>query len=59
MNQFKITSDRGHIHFGPIYIGWNLVLQDELFGLSIGNFYVGCYPDGWCSGFLNEYGYLD
>lgn len=69
MNYFKITSNYGHIHIGFLYLGWNNVpyrstkwndCGDETFGISIGNFYSGCYADGkWCAGFLNEYGYLE
>ncbi len=62
MTQFRITSNYGHIHFGPFYVGWNNdnVNGDETFGIAIGNFYVGHYTDGkWCAGFLNEYGCLN
>lgn len=69
MNALKITSDYGHVHLGPFYLGWNnnprlpLITEDcgdEIFGFCFWNFYAGYYSDGkWCVGFLNKYGYLD
>jgi hypothetical protein len=69
MNIFSISSNYGHIHLGPFYIGWSnhprLPMNDsdcgdETFGFGIFNYYVGHYSDGtWCSGFLNKYGCLD
>jgi hypothetical protein len=69
MNQFVINSNYGHIHIGPVYVGWHNDTRpavnekdcgDECFGFCIGNFYVGCYSgSGWCAGVLNEYGCLD
>lgn len=69
MKAFSLNSNYGHVHFGPLYVGWNnhnrfvaseMDCGDETFGIAIGRFYAGCYSDGkWCSGFLNEYGCLN
>lgn len=69
MDNFRVTSNYGHIHIGPLYIGWNRNLKpvedapdcgDEIFGFCFLNYYIGYYTDGkWCRGFLNQYGYLD
>lgn len=65
---FSLSSRYGHIHFGPLYIGWNnspyppaseMDCGDETFGFGFFRFYVGHYNGtGWCAGFLNEYGCL-
>jgi len=65
---FSLSSNYGHIHVGPFYIGWNNHPRppihsddygDETFGVSFFNFYVGHYSDGkWCAGFLDEKGCL-
>ena len=69
MRAFNLTSDYGHVHFGPFYVGWNnhnryvaseMDCGDECFGFALWRFYVGCYADGkWCAGFLNEFGCLN
>lgn len=68
MRNFYVNSNHGHIHIAFLYIGWNnnpsLPVNDkdcgdEIFGLGIGNFYLGLYTDGkWCAGFLDENGCL-
>jgi len=68
MNHFHVSSNYGHIHIGFLYIGWNnnpsppfsdTDCGDEIFGIAIGNYYVGLYTDGkWCAGFLDENGCL-
>jgi hypothetical protein len=66
MNYFFLDSNFAHIHIGPFYIGWNNVPHhpvndcgDETFGISVKNYYIGCYSDGkWYRGFLDENGCL-
>lgn len=69
MKAFNLTSNYGHVHFGPLYIGWNsnpypaaseMDCGDETFGIAISRLYIGYYNGtGWCAGFLNDYGCLD
>lgn len=51
------------IHTKFFYLGWDLkntYHMEEQFGISIGNYYVGCYNgEGWCAGWLNANGCLD
>jgi hypothetical protein len=51
------------IHTKFFYLGWDLkntYHMEEQFGISIGNYYVGCYiGEGWCAGWLNANGCLD
>lgn len=65
----QVTSNYGYFNSFYFYIGWRNMHNapvnqtdcgDEIFGVSIGNFYVGYYEDGnWCAGFLNSQGCLD
>ena len=65
----QVTSNYGYFNSFYFYIGWRNVhyapvtqtdCGNEIFGMSIGNFYVGYYEDGkWCAGFLNSQGCLD
>ena len=66
---FRLTSTSFSLSFGAFYLGWNSDTRqaitvtdcgDEMFGIGIGRFYLGCYSGtGWCAGFLNEFGCLD
>jgi hypothetical protein len=68
MAHYKITSDYGYFNSLYFYIGWRNNHRptvnendcgDEIFGISIFNFYSGYYEDGkWCFGFLNDGGGL-
>jgi len=60
MISMHITSDYGFIHTKLFYFGWNhsQSKDQEQFGFSIGNVYVGVYNHQWFGGILNEYGVL-
>ena len=67
--KMKVNSDYGYFSSSYFYVGWSNVHRapvnstdcgDEIFGVSISNFYVGYYEDGkWCAGFLNDNGCLN
>lgn len=64
----QINSNYGYFNSPLFYVGWRNVHRapvnandcgDEIFGVSVGNFYVGYYEDGkWCAGFVNANGDL-
>jgi hypothetical protein len=67
--KMKVNSNYGYFNSFYFYLGWRNVHRapltqtdcgDEIFGVSIGNFYIGYYEDGkWCAGFLNDNGCLN
>ena len=61
MTTMRITSNYGFIHNSLFYIGWShsQSKDEEQFGFSIGNYYVGVYNHKWFGGILNEYGVLE
>lgn len=60
MITMRITSNYGFIHTNLFYVGCShsQSQDEEQFGFSIGNLYVGVYNNEWFGGFLNEYGVL-
>ena len=61
MTTMRITSNYGFIDTTLFYIGWShsQSKDEEQFGFSIGNLYVGVYNNKWCGGMLNQYGVLE
>ena len=67
--KLNVNSDYGYFSSSYFYVGWRNVHRapltptdcgDEIFGVSIGNFYVGYYEDGkWCAGVLDDNGALN
>jgi hypothetical protein len=56
----RLTSNYGFIRNSLFYVGWsNSQSEDEeQFGFSVGNLYVGVYNHKWFGGILNENGVL-
>ena len=61
MITMRVTSDYGFIDTTLFYIGWShsQSKDEEQFGFSIGNLYVGVYNHKWFVAILNEYGVLE
>lgn len=64
-----INSNRGIITLPSLYLAWDNITSpavtptdcgDEMFGIALGSFYIGCYSGtGWCMGMLDENGLLN
>jgi len=56
----RLTSNYGFIRNSLFYVGWSHYQSEneEQFGFSIGNLYVGVYNHKWFGGILNENGVL-
>ena len=61
MITMRLTSNYGFIDTTLFYVGWShsQSKDEEQFGFSIGNYYVGVYNHKWFGGILNEYGVLE
>jgi hypothetical protein len=56
----RLTSNYGFIRNSLFYVGWSHYQSEdeEQFGFSIGNLYVGVYNHKWFVGILNQNGVL-